>query len=240
MAYTTSVEKHGINLDEQPRKSPSNRKHKDSMKNGTNGWLTLTQTAELLGVHPNTVRVWSDKGQIPVHRTEGKHRRYLRSEIELWAQANRQSSVGGSENIVQLALGQIRFHISEGRLESEQWYQKLDEEARQQYRRSGIVLVQGLMNYLTSEGEDAMTEAISLGYEYASRGQRHELDHIDAVRAFLFFRNMLLEAMVNVYRDSKVPSGAVWEEMLHKFHTFTDQIMISLLETYQAFEINHI
>ena len=123
---------------------------------------------------------------------------------------------------------------------SESWYQMLDEEARAQYRHSGVVLVQGLANYLSSEGEEAIAEATSLGYEYASRGHRYNLDHIDAVRAFLFFRNLLLEAMINVYQDAKVPSGAVWEKMLHKYHAFTDQIMLSLLETYQAFENGHL
>lgn len=212
----------------------------EQMKNNTNGWLTLTQAAELLGVHPSTVRVWSDKGQIPVHLTEGKHRRYLRNEIELWAQAKCQINIGGSENIVHLALGQIRFHISEGLLESEPWYQKLDDEARRQYRQSGFVLVQGLANYLSSEGDDAIAEAKSLGYEYASRGHRYNLSHIEAVCAFLFFRNLLLEAILSVYRDSKVLSGAVWQDMLHKYHTFTDQIMLSLLETYQAFQNGHL
>lgn len=208
------------------------------MRDNINEWLTLTQAAELLGVHPSTVRQWSDKGYMPVHRTEGKHRRYRRSEIELWAQTARQSNAAGPENIIQHALSQIRFQIGEGRLEAESWYQKFDEEARCQYRQSGRVLVQGLANYIASDGQDAIAEAHSFGYEYASRGRRYDLKHIEAVQAFLFFRNILLEAMISVYRESNIPSGAAWHEMLHKIHAFTDQIMLSLLETYQAFENN--
>jgi excisionase family DNA binding protein len=206
------------------------------MKNDPSEWLTLTQAAELLGVHPSTLRIWSDKGKVPVHRTEGKHRRYRRSEIELWTQAARQTHAAGSENIVQHALSRIRFQIGEGRLEAEPWYQKLDEEARRQYRQSGRVLVLGLVNYVSSDGEDAIAEASSLGYEYASRGCSYGLNHVEAMRAFLFFRNLLFEAMISVYLEANISSGAAWQEMLHKFHAFTDHIMLSLLETYQALE----
>jgi len=202
-------------------------------------WLTLSQAAELLGVHPSTVRLWSDKGQLPVHRTQGKHRRYRRSEVELWAKTARQPRGLEPESVVQHALRRMRFQIGEGNLETEPWYQKLDDEARRQYRMSGRVLVQGLANYLASEGEDAIAEARSIGYEYASRGRRYNLDSIDAARAFLFFRNALLESMVAVYQETKIPSGAAWGEMLHRVHAFTDQILLSLLETYQAFENNH-
>ena len=204
-----------------------------------NEWLTLSQAAELLGVHPGTLRLWSDKGQLPVHRTQGKHRRYRRSEVELWAKTARQPRSLEPESVVQHALGRMRFQIGEGNLETEPWYQKLDDEARRQYRVSGRVLVQGLANYLASEGEEAIAEARSFGYEYASRGRRYNLDSIDAARAFLFFRNALLESIVAVYQEAKIPSGAAWGEMLHRVHAFTDQIMLSLLETYQAFENNH-
>jgi len=202
-------------------------------------WLSLSQAAELLGVHPSTVRLWSDKGQLPVHRTQGKHRRYRRSEVELWAKTARQPRSLEPESVVQHALGRMRFQIGEGNLETEPWYQKLDDEARRQYRVSGRVLVQGLANYLASEGEEAIAEARSFGYEYASRGRRYNLDSIDAARAFLFFRNALLESIVAVYQEVKIPSGAAWGEMLHRVHAFTDQIMLSLLETYQALENNH-
>ncbi len=202
-------------------------------------WLTISQTAELLGVHPSTVRHWSDKGQIPVHRTQGRHRRYLRSEIELWARTTHQTRTVEAENIVQYALSRIRFQIGEGHLEAEPWYQRLDEEARRQYRQTGRALVQGLANYLASEGNDAIAEARSLGYEYASRGRRYNLDSIQAACAFLFFRNALMESMIAVYQEAKIPSGAAWGEMLTKLLAFTDQVLVTLLETYQDLENKH-
>jgi len=199
-------------------------------------WLTLSQAAEMLGVHPSTVRLWSDKGRIPVHRTPGKHRRYLRSEVELWAQTARQSQSLETDNIVRLALGRMRFQISEGHLEAEAWYQRLDEDARRQYQKSGRLLVQGLVSYLASQGSDAVAEARAIGYEYASHGRRYDLDSVEAARAFLFFRKALLEALISVFRETRVPSGEAWGEMLYKVFAFTDQILVTLLETYQVIE----
>jgi len=56
----------------------------------------------------------------------------------------------------------------------------------------------------------------------------------------LFFRNVLIESVMKVFREANILSGSAWEEMLHKMHTFTDQILVSLLETYHKLETaNH-
>ncbi|MCX6066790.1 MAG: MerR family DNA-binding transcriptional regulator [Chloroflexi bacterium] len=202
-------------------------------------WLSLSGAAALIGVHPSTLRLWSDKGVFPVHRTSGGHRRYLRGEIDLWIKTSDQKNVMEPASAMQSAVGQMRIQIAEGRLEAELWYQKLNQEARMQYRLSGMTLVHGLMNYLSSQDVDASSEAYVLGYDYASRARRFGLSSIDATQAFLFFRNSLLEALVNAYEDARVPPGLAWGKMLNKIHTFTDQILVDLLKTYQAFDESH-
>jgi len=199
-------------------------------------WLSLSEAAIMLGVHPSTVRLWSDKGILPVHRTSGKHRRYRRSEVELWMQTSREKHSMEPASAMQSAIGQLRMQIAEGRLEAEPWYQKLSQEARIQYRLSGMTLVRGLMFYLASDESDGASEAYALGYDYASRARRYGLSSLDAARAFLFFRTALLEALVNAYEQARVPSGEAWGKMVHKLHTFTDQILLILLETYHSFE----
>ena len=202
-------------------------------------WLSLSGAASLLGVHPSTVRLWSDKGVFPVHRTSGGHRRYLRSEVELWMKTSSDKHVMEPVNAMHSAIGKMRMQIAEGRLEAEPWYRKLDQAARNQYRPSGMLLVQGLMNYLASDNEDCVpgqvsSEAYALGYDYASRAHRYGLSAVDATRAFLFFRNTLLEALVSAYEDARVPPGLAWGKMLNKIHTFTDAILVNLIQTYLA------
>jgi excisionase family DNA binding protein len=204
----------------------------------TDEWLSLKGAAELLGVHPSTVRLWSDKGVLPTHRTSGGHRRYRRDDILLWAKTAREVRVE-PEGIMRLAMKNVRMQIGEANLESESWYQKLNEEARRQYRESARTLSQGLMAYLVSENNDD-SEAHAIGYDYASRARRYGLSEVDATRALLFFRNALIESVMKVYREANILSGKAWEDILHKMHAFTDQILISLLETYQKLEsANH-
>ncbi len=199
-------------------------------------WLSLHEAAGLLGVHPSTVRIWSDKGLLPVYRTHGGHRRYKRSEVLLWARASRGQQPIDPVNVVRAAVRDIRSRISEGRLAEESWYQKLDESARDQYRQSAHTLFQGLINYLGTDGDGAASEAHSIGYEYASRARRYGLNSVDAARAFLFFRDVLLQSVIQVYQEANVPSGQAWGEILHKVNAFTDMILLHLLETYHAME----
>jgi excisionase family DNA binding protein len=199
-------------------------------------WLSLSDVAEALGIHPSTVRLWSDKGMLPVHRTQGGHRRYLRSELDLWVQSQRSGGTNEAHLVVQNALKNTRFQISEGRLGEQAWYSKLDDEAREQYRKSGRVLLEGLFGYLASDGKKADAEAQSIGYEYASRGRRYGLSLSEAVHAFLFFRNVLMDSMLAVYEGAGVQSPSAWADMFRKINAFTDHILAKLLETYEAFE----
>ncbi len=207
----------------------------------TDDWLSLSAAAKLLGVHPSTVRLWSDKGAIPVHKTQGGHRRYKRSELLLWAESNSKSRSEAiePEGMMNEVVKNVRMQISEGHLEAESWYQKLDDDARIQYRMSARSLFQGLMTYVSTNGEEAESEAYAIGYEYASRARRYNLSYVDAAKAFLFFRDTLVESVIKVYGEANVPAKRA-TEMYTKIHTFTDDILISLLETYRKLETaNH-
>ena len=209
--------------------------HPDQHQFFRDEWLNLSAVAEVLGVHPSTVRSWSDRGILPSRRTKGGHRRYLRSQVELWVQSQRADGTGEAGLVIQNALRSTRFQISEGRLSAETWYQKLDDDARNQYRLSGRALLQGLISYLNADAPQSSAEAEALGYEYAARGRRYGLNNVDATHAFLFFRNLLIDSMLDVYEAAAVRSPQAWSDMMRKINGFTDQILITLLETYDAF-----
>ena len=42
--------------------------------------------------------------------------------------------------------------------------------------------------------------------------------------------------MFSAYEAAAVGSPLVWSDMLRKFNKFTDQILLTLLETYNAFQ----
>ncbi|HLF88579.1 MAG TPA: helix-turn-helix domain-containing protein [Anaerolineales bacterium] len=201
-------------------------------------WLNLSKAAKILGVHPSTVRLWADQGRIPVHRTQGGHRRFKRQEVEFWTQAQQLETPREADLLVQSALGRTRFQISEGRLEKEGWYLKLDKDARNQYRRGGREMLRGLNTFLVTDESTGKAEARSLGVEYASIGRRCGLNSSEAVQAFLFFRNMLMESMITVYESSAINSPYAWGDMLRKLNDFTDQVLLVLLERYQIYQDN--
>ena len=195
-------------------------------------WLTLSQAAERFGVHPSTLRAWADKGLLPVHRTRGGHRRFRADELDLWDSSKDVGAEEESNALVQRAMRQTRFQLSEGHLEKEAWYGKLDERARKDYRSSGRKLMQGLSNFLASERKVAQAEAHSVGYEYAILGRRHGLSAMEAVSAYLFFRRALQEAMLGAYEAAAIHSPQAWANMSRKVNAFADAVLLSLLETY--------
>ena len=88
----------------------------------------------------------------------------------------------------------------------------------------------------SNEESQIASEAHSIGYEYASRARRYNLSVVEAAQAYLFFRNTLLDALMKVYQNAKIPSGIAWGDMLKKVNSFTDQVLLSLLETFHAFK----
>jgi excisionase family DNA binding protein len=200
-----------------------------------NDWLSLSDVADLLGVHPSTVRNWADQQRLPVHRTQGGHRRFRRAEVELWLKSQRAQTAEGANIMAQSALGYARMQISEAHLEAQDWYRKLDESARSAYRRSGRDLMQGLMRYQAMEPENARQQARAIGVDYANIGRRSGLTALEAAEAFLFFRNVLQNATFHVYESAAIHSSVAWGEMFRKISDYTDRILLGLLETYESF-----
>ena len=199
-------------------------------------WLSLSEAAKQLGVHPSTVRAWADHGYLPSQRTQGGHRRFRRSDVEMRMHTRWESSTPEATSVYTNVLRNTRVQISESNLEAEKWYRKMDDEAREQYRLSGRSLVQGLIGHLTTIDEGLEAEARSLGYEYASRGQRVGLTSVEAAHAFQFFRTAVMDAILTAYENADVRSPQIWSELFRKMNSFSDLIIITLLDTYEAIQ----
>jgi putative resolvase len=52
------------------------------MSEDTARLLGITEAAKQLGIHPNTLRSWVDKGQVPVMRLPSGHRRFTLEQIQ--------------------------------------------------------------------------------------------------------------------------------------------------------------
>ncbi|MEL6546269.1 MAG: helix-turn-helix domain-containing protein [Myxococcota bacterium] len=70
--------------------------------------LSSGEAARILGVGASTIKRWADTGQLQCVKTLGRHRRFLRSEVEALAQQHRQSGSGSSRHSVAPRIPTIR------------------------------------------------------------------------------------------------------------------------------------
>jgi len=209
-------------------------------KESKDEWLSLSGVAEMIGVHPSTIRVWSDHGKIPVHKTSGGHRRYLTSEIENWRITSSINENLKPNEIFQLAIRKIRTNIADGRLEQEPWSQKIDQNGRQHYRESGRILAYSLMNVLSKGGEIFDEDAKAIGFDYATRAVRYGLSGQEAVRAFLFFSNSILNSILSASQNANMMMDDGMVKMIDLVNQFMDQILLALVEHYERLRIEEL
>jgi excisionase family DNA binding protein len=193
-------------------------------------WLNLGEAAELLGVHPSTLRAWADRGELPAHRTPGKHRRFRRAEVEAWAAARRESRPFAGQLIVENALGRTRMQMAEGRLNGAGWYQRLDDARKRELREASRDLLNILLRYLSGEDEAALAEGKDLGRAYERLGREAGLSFSETVSVFLFFRDFLYDSVVDGYQASGQRAAREWAEMHRRISAFTNAVLLALVE----------
>lgn len=198
-------------------------------------WLSLSGAAAMLGVHPSTIRKWSDEGKLPVHLTQGGHRRYRLNEVEAWKISRNVGDAIDIDQLLDQVLHAVRIRIQNQSMESEHWYTQLDDETRDHYRASGRSLAHAILFYLASTDDNGELKAQAVGFEYASRSRRHNLPITEATRAYLFFRKLVLDAILTSYQSMHGTSPTAWAIMLRRFNQFTDQILLSIIANYDNY-----
>jgi len=202
-----------------------------------NEWLSLGEAADILGVHPSTVRHWADSGDLPSQRTPGGHRRFRRRDLQNWAAQQGQEALPvEAQLMLQNALGRARMETSDGQLKGAPWYDSLDEDARKVHRRLGRQLLELLTGYLANpeDQEQLLTRVRQLGIEYAQLSQQQGLRLSDSVRAFLFFRDLLTERVIQLAEMLSLRTPLDWGDRIHQVNHITDELLIALIEEYEA------
>src|SRR5207244_6049082 len=201
-------------------------------------WLSLRQVAEMLGMHPATVRLWADRNELPSRRTTGGHRRFRRADIEarLHQEAERKPHPA-AQLLVQSVLGRVLFAFTDGTLEALPWYQHFNDTAREAYRSLGRRVLELLLRALTDSNvsEELRYEAIQLGTEYGSVTSTSHVPVADAVRAFLYFRNIVDESVLQLaeVRGTRDTQDLPWAESLRQIQALTNELLPALIESAQ-------
>lgn len=197
-------------------------------------WLSLREAAEMLGMHPATVRLWADRNELPSRRTSGGHRRFRRTDIE--ARLRQESELKpnvASQMLIQNLIGRVRLDFTAGTLGQFSWYQHFNESALNAYRMLGRRALDLLLRGLNDPAhkENLRQEAIQLGTEYGTVTRKAHVPVADAVRAFLYFRTIMDEAVLQLAevrgaREQDIP----WLESLYQIQTITNEILPALIE----------
>lgn len=200
-------------------------------------WLSLSEAADLLGIHPATVRLWADRNELPSRRTHGGHRRFRRSDIEARLHREVERKPGPSAQLlVQSVLGRVRFAFTDGTLSTFPWYTHFNDAARDAYRSLGRRVLELLLRALTdaTSDEDLRAEALQIGKAYGSITRESRVPVADAVRAFLYFRSLVDESVLQLVQvqggRDRDHQDIPWAESLYQVQTLTNEILPALIE----------
>lgn len=200
----------------------------------SNEWISLRHAAEILGVHPATVRNWADRGDLPARRTPGGHRRFRKADLMQYAEKQGELQPLEVQIIIQNALGQTRMQVGEGKLEHVPWYQAMSDATRSTMREKGRHVLEALRLYLAHGARDHdLSLAIRLGTDYAILLSQDGLTLPQAARGFFYFSDFVINSVLSWSEVSQPRSSLEWSHLLRQVNNFIHTMLLSIIEYYQ-------
>lgn len=205
------------------------------MSDTTSEWVSLRQAADMLGVHPATVRNWADRGELPSRRTAGGHRRFRKADLLQYAETQGELQPIEVQVILQNALGQTRMQVGGGTLATQSWYAEMSDTSRETLRNRGRAVLEALRQYLGQGAPDELlSDAIRLGQEYAAILDGDNLTLPQAVRGFFYFSDFVTNSVLTWTEITPPRSATEWATLLRQVNTFTNTMLLSIIEFYEA------
>ena len=161
-------------------------------------WLTLSDASKRLNVHPATLRQWSDEGKVRTFRTPGGHRRFSRVDIERMLQVTPLRGAGLSSYVVSEVLQRTRQELPAAM--EQPWASGIEEPDRVRRREDGRQLLKlaSQMIVPATPTAEQRAQAQRIGGHYGEMMARAGHNLPDAVMAFMFFRDSLLETVFSL------------------------------------------
>ncbi|PJF35160.1 MAG: hypothetical protein CUN49_11980 [Candidatus Thermofonsia Clade 1 bacterium] len=195
-------------------------------------WVSLSEAAKILGVHPATVRNWADRGHLPSQRTPGGHRRFRIADLQHWMSTQESNAEREAQVFVQSALGRVRLELSEQHFAEAAWYRNLDAQARQTLGACGRRLMEVMQRYLSSPSEQALIEAREIGLKYGQAIRSQNLKLSEAVEGFFAFNDLVLDAVMRLVEIGRPTHERT--EPVRKVYALTREIIFALVDAYEA------
>ena len=198
-------------------------------------WVSLGEAAQIIGVHPATIRNWAEHGELPFRRTPGGHRRFRRSDLQQWLAAHRVIPSAEAQVIVQSALGRARLEMGDRQqLANQDWYGKLNPDAREIMRQQGLRLMDTLIDHLAdSETDEGLKTAYETGLMYGRLLKGQGLALSRALQGYFYFVDFLFEALVQLSETGSSRPTTNWGDILRQVNRFTRQTLIGMIVVYE-------
>ena len=205
------------------------------MQSAVNGeareWLPLGAARRVLEVNESTLRNWADSGALRTYRTPGGHRRFYREDVLSLAQNGQRRD--SPEMWEDRALRRIRRRLQWNRNSTPDWYHGIDESSRTRLRLFGRQLLALAREYMghRARRKRLLEEVDLLGYEYGDEMARLKLSLADAVQAFLFFRNSLLNESDR--GQGSAPAIGSTSQAWQLVNQIADRVLMAIIHAYQ-------
>ncbi len=211
----------------------------------SSSFLSVSEAAERLGVHVNTVRRWTDDGTLPEVRTAGGHRRLPAEAVErlrrerttdappsaLGVAAPPDAGIAEqawAEHAVVHARYEVRAHAGDA------WNQAYSGSERAHRRETGRQLVGLLLRHVAGQGggEARAAEVRRLAWGYALDMKDRGLPLSEALRATLFFRDVLTESTA-YYPQFEAETPADQVALMRKVNEFMNEVQLTIAQAYE-------
>jgi excisionase family DNA binding protein len=201
-------------------------------------WLSLGEASRLLGVAPETLRRWSDRGRVASFTTVGGHRRFSRHAMLQLLPAARErrptlAELGASPERISRAYRQA--HPQDSRPLAG-WLSGLDSADVARFRSLGSAMARALLGHLDAEDPATalkrLEEACALAADYGTHCARLKLPLPEAVAAFLKFRGPFIDELARTARQRGLDTREA-TELLVEAQTACDRLILAFIEAWQ-------
>ena len=199
----------------------------------TEKWLTLSQAAAELNIHPTTLRRWADNGDIPFMLTPGGHRRFAHNDIRAFSESRRRlRNVSDLEEIwAQTAI--TRTHQELLNQENQPWLTISNDDDRNYHRALGRRLMGLTLQYVSNPELNGklLEEARAVGLEYGRISKARNLPLTDAIQAAMFFRDTLIEVALQLPESAGIkPEANV--QLMRRINQLLNTVHLAIAEVY--------
>jgi len=197
--------------------------------------VSIRRACELLGVNQATLRHWTDAGKVRAYVTPGGHRRYLEDDLRRLTDESRPAA--DSLSAAFMSTRERYEHLERRGGPAIPWFQELDEASRQRFRILGSSMLHLVNAYVIGSSkrdrERSLRDGCTVAAEYGQQAAHLGLSLRDAMQAFLFFRQPVLESVTRWLGDQPARGPGAAEALVRLNH-FMDQVLLAMATAHEA------